>query len=199
MILKRVFDIFCSGVGLILLSPFMVIIAVAILIDSRGPIFFRQERIGLGLAPFRIHKFRTMHSVQRFEGPQITIGKDPRITRVGHFLRASKLDELPQLIDVFVGDMSIVGPRPEVPRYVDYYPDEMKRVIFKVRPGITDEASINFINESELLAGQEDPEVFYIEKILPIKNRYNRHYVENRSMMMDLGIVFRTFLKILKR
>ncbi len=199
MIAKRVFDLACSGIGLIVLSPVLVAIAIAIRLDSTGPVFFRQVRVGRGSMPFRIHKFRTMHAAQHANVPQITIGRDPRITRVGHILRHTKLDELPQLLDVFLGKMSIVGPRPEVPRYVKHYPPALSNLIFRVRPGITDAASLNFINESELLACQKDPERYYIDHIIPIKNQYHVDYVNDMSLWRDITILFATIKRIVVR
>lgn len=196
MIAKRTFDIICSGIGLVALSPLLAAIAVAIRLDSPGPVFFRQIRIGRGCIPFRIHKFRTMRTDQREAAPQITIGRDPRITRVGYFLRRTKLDELPQLLDVLLGDMSIVGPRPEVPCYVDYYPTALKELIFSIRPGITDESSIHFIDETEVLAKQEDPESFYINEIIPIKNAYHANYARNISFMGDILILLSTIKRV---
>lgn len=197
MIAKRAFDLACSGVGLILLSPVLVAIAIAIRLDSSGPVFFRQVRVGRGCIPFRIHKFRTMHTRQRADAPQITIGRDPRITRVGHFLRRTKLDELPQLLDVFLGNMSIVGPRPEVPRYVDHYPADLKEIIFSVRPGITDRSSLHFIDEASLLQVQEDPEAFYINELIPTKNRYHVAYVTRMSLRGDIAILLATLKRVL--
>lgn len=199
MIAKRAFDIACSGIGLVVLSPLLVAIAVAIRLDSPGPVFFRQVRMGRGCTPFRIHKFRTMRTDHREGAPQITIGRDPRITRVGYFLRRTKLDELPQLLDVLLGDMSIVGPRPEVPGYVDHYPVALKELIFSIRPGITDESSIHFIDESEILAKQENPEEFYINEIIPIKNAYHANYAKNMSFTGDVIILLSTIKRIIMK
>ena len=165
MILKRIFDIFFSIFGLILFSPIFLIIGVLIKLDSPGEIFFRQIRITKDEKEFKIYKFRTMK--KDTEGnKQITVGEDSRITKLGNILRKTKLDELPQLINIIKGEMSFVGPRPEVPKYVALYTDEQKEVL-KVRAGITDYASIYFSDESEILGEQEDPERYYIEKILP--------------------------------
>ena len=190
--LKRFFDLVFSVVGLLALSPFFLVIALLIKIDSAGPIFFRQVRVGRNLFPFKIHKFRTMVINASDLGPSVTTDVDPRVTRVGKILRKYKLDELPQLIDVFLGDMSLVGPRPEVPRYVDAYSDKDKTIIFSVKPGITDKASIEFRNENELIANSSDVESVYIEKILPIKLVYYRDYVETHSLWLDIKIILKT-------
>ena len=190
--LKRLFDLVFSTVGLLALSPFFLLIALLIKIDSAGPVFFRQVRVGRYLCPFKIHKFRTMVVNASDIGPSVTTYTDSRVTRVGKFLRRYKLDELPQLIDVFLGDMSLVGPRPEVPRYVDAYSDKDKTIIFSVKPGITDKASIEFRNENELIANSSDVESLYIEKILPIKLVYYRDYVETHSLWLDIKIILKT-------
>lgn len=193
--LKRTLDIVASAAGLVLLAPLMLAIAMAIKLDSRGPVFFRQVRVGRHGQPFRIFKFRTMTQQQAAGAPQITVGGDARITRVGRWLRAAKLDELPQLIDVLRGTMSLVGPRPEVPRYVEHYPAESRERVLSVRPGITDFASVHYRNEGELLARAADPEREYLDVILPSKLRYAMHYVENASVADDLrvlGLTLRT-------
>jgi len=190
--LKRFFDLIFSTFGLLIVSPFFFLIALLIKIDSAGPIFFRQVRVGRYLCPFRIHKFRTMVVNASDLGPSVTTAADLRVTRVGKILRKYKLDELPQLIDVFLGDMSLVGPRPEVPRYVDAYSDKDKTIIFSVKPGITDKASIEFRNENELIANSSDVESVYIEKILPIKLVYYRDYVETHSLWLDIKIILKT-------
>src|SRR4051794_25699702 len=166
---KRLFDIVLAGFALVLLSPLLLLIALWVKLDSSGPVFFRQERVGRHGVPFRIHKFRTMTHSMVPSGPQITVGADARITQAGQFLRRSKLDELPQLIDVLLGRMSFVGPRPEVPRYVAIYPPQLRDKVLSVRPGITDIASLQFRNESELLAKASDPEREYREVVLPAK------------------------------
>jgi len=193
LILKRLTDLLASSIGLLLTTPLLAVIAVCIRLDSAGPAFFRQERVGRNGRPFRIHKFRTMRQVT---GPSLTVGRDPRITRVGAFLRRYKLDELPQLLDVLRGDMSLVGPRPELPRYVALYPPEVRSVVLSVRPGITDEASIEFSRESELLAGSADPEGTYRDEILPRKLELYVRYVRSRSFVGDLRILARTLGKI---
>jgi len=189
---KRVFDILFSSLGLVLLFPVFIGISALIVIDTKGPIFFRQERVGRHLCNFKIHKFRTMIVNASDFGPSITIDLDPRVTRVGKILRKYKLDELPQLIDVLLGDMSLVGPRPEVPKYVDAYSDADKKIIFSVKPGITDKASIEFRNENELIANSSDVESVYLEKILPIKLVYYRDYVETHSLWLDIKIILKT-------
>jgi len=189
---KRLFDIVCAGIGLLLLSPLLLAVAVWIKLDSPGPVMFRQERVGRFGASFRIHKFRTMRVDAPRLGPQITIGDDARITRSGRWLRASKVDELPQLWDVLRGAMSLVGPRPEVPRYVALYPAELRELVLSVRPGITDPASLSFRNESELLARAEDPEREYVEVVMPMKLRLAADYVRNASLGGDIRLILAT-------
>ncbi len=198
MIAKRIFDLIASGLGLIFLSPLLIGIAVAIKWESAGPVFFRQERVGRFGKSFRIHKFRTMVMNAERRGLQITVGADPRVTRVGVLLRKYKLDELAQLIDVFVGTMSLVGPRPEVPAYVACYPSEAANVILSVRPGITDRASIEYKDENEVLAQASDPHRAYVEDVLPIKIGYYLDYVANRSFVGDLRIIIATFVAIVR-
>ena len=194
--LKRIFDIISSLFGLILLLPFMIIIAILIKLDSKGPIFFRQVRVTKNGREFKILKYRTMR-VGSDKYSQITVGKDSRITKVGDFLRKYKLDEIPQLINVLIGDMSLVGPRPEVPKYVALYTEE-QREILKVRAGITDYASIEFSNENDILANETDPEKAYIEKIMPRKIELNKKYLSEISVMTDIKIILLTIKKILK-
>ena len=189
---KRTFDLFFSFFGLILLSPIFLVVAFLVKLDSRGPVFFRQTRIGQNLNPFRIHKFRTMVVDSASLGPSITPESDKRVTRVGRVLRKCKLDEIPQLINVFFGEMSFVGPRPEIPKYVDVYSEEDKKIIFSVKPGVTDRASIRFRSESLLIAEGSDADEVYIEKILPIKLAYYREYVETRSLWLDVKIIVKT-------
>lgn len=196
MIAKRAFDLVVSAVGLVLLAPLLTIVAVLIRLDSPGPVFFRQERVGRHGRPFRIHKFRTMRHARPEAGLAITVGTDPRVTRLGAALRRYKIDELPQLIDVLLGDMSLVGPRPEVPEYVVCYSEADREIVLSVRPGITDRASLEFSNESELLAIAEDPHRFYIDEVLPIKLRYYREYVASRSLIGDLRIILDTVAKV---
>ena len=194
--LKRIFDIISSLFGLILLSPFMIIIAILIKLDSKGPVFFKQVRVTKNGREFKIFKYRTMR-VGSDKYSQITVGKDSRITKVGDFLRKYKLDEIPQLINVLIGDMSLVGPRPEVPKYVALYTEE-QREILKVRAGITDYASIEFSNENDILANEADPEKAYIEKIMPRKIELNKKYLSEISVMTDIKIILLTIKKILK-
>ena len=193
--MKRLFDIVASGFGLIVLSPLFLILAVWIKLDSPGPVFYRQVRVGRDNRDFRIFKFRSMR-VGADKGSLVTIGgHDPRVTRSGYIIRKLKLDELPQLINVFVGDMSLVGPRPEVRHYVDYWTPEQMRVL-SVRPGITDPASIKFRNENELMEKAEDPEKYYIEVIMQEKLRLYLEYVDNHSFFGDIGLMFKTFKAI---
>jgi len=198
VIAKRLFDLVFSLTGLLLLSPVLLLIAILIKLDSPGPVFFRQVRVGRGNVPFRIHKFRTMQSAIDTSGLQLTVGADPRITRTGRWLRKYKLDELPQLIDVLQGSMSLVGPRPEVPKYVEYYSREQKDIVLSVRPGITDNASIEYRDENDILAESDNPEQDYIEKILPVKLGYYLRYVAERSMIGDIAIILRTVRAIFR-
>jgi lipopolysaccharide/colanic/teichoic acid biosynthesis glycosyltransferase len=193
---KRVFDLVLSAVGLVVLSPFLLAIAAWIKLDSPGPVFFRQERVGRLGQGFLIHKFRTMRHAPHEHGSQITVGADARITRVGHVLRRHKLDELPQLIDVLAGTMSLVGPRPEVPRYVALYPAALREKVLSVRPGITDPASIEFRDESDLLARAADPERTYIEQVMPAKLRSAAEYVDRMSVRTDLQLIGRTLRRL---
>ena len=190
--MKRLFDVVASGVGLLLLSPLFLLVAIWIKLDSPGPVFYRQVRVGRYNRDFRIFKFRSMR-VGADKGSLVTIGgRDPRVTRSGYFIRKFKIDELPQLINVFIGDMSLVGPRPEVRHYVDYWTKEQLRVL-DVRPGITDPASIKFRNENELLEKAENPEDYYINVIMQEKLRLYMEYVENASFLYDLKLIFKTF------
>lgn len=193
---KRLFDWLLSSLGLLLLAPVMLAIALLVKLDSPGPVFFRQERVGRHGVPFRIHKFRTMRHSPAAEGLQITVGEDDRITRVGRWLRSSKLDELPQLWDVWRGAMSLVGPRPEVPRYVAHYPAELRAKVLSVRPGITDIASIEYRDESAVLAAASDPERAYVEQVLPHKLALAARYVEQASVWGDLRLIMRTLWAI---
>ena len=194
--LKRIFDITLSLFGLIILLPFMLIIAILIKIDSKGSVFFKQIRVTKNGKEFKIFKYRTMR-VGSDKYSQITVGKDGRITKLGSFLRKYKLDEIPQLINVLIGDMSLVGPRPEVPKYVALYTDEQKEIL-KVRAGITDYASIEFSDENDLLALEEEPEKAYIEKIMPKKIELNKKYLSETSVLTDIKIILLTIKKILK-
>ena len=193
--IKRLFDIVASGCGLLALSPMLLIVALWVKLDSKGPIFYRQVRVGKHNKDFRIFKFRSMR-VGADKGSLVTIGgRDPRVTRSGYFIRKYKLDELPQLINVFVGDMSLVGPRPEVRDYVDYWTPQQMRVL-DVRPGITDPASIKFRNENELMEQADDPEDYYIHIIMQEKIRLYLEYVDNASFWYDIKLIFQTFKAI---
>jgi lipopolysaccharide/colanic/teichoic acid biosynthesis glycosyltransferase len=189
---KRLFDLVVSLAALVLLAPLLLLLAVWIKLDSPGPVFFRQERVGLHGRPFRIHKFRTMVADAPARGPQITVGRDPRITRAGAFLRARRLDELPQLIDVLRGAMSLVGPRPEVPHYAALIPAELRAQVWSVRPGITDPVSLKFADESAVLAAQADPERHYVEVLLPAKAREAAAYAAQATLWSDLRLIVRT-------
>lgn len=194
---KRTVDFLSSIIGLIVLSPFFLVIGLLVKIDSRGPVFYLQERVGREVKPFKLFKFRTMH-VDADKYAAITVGaRDPRITSVGFYLRKYKIDELPQLINVFNGTMSLVGPRPELKKFVDLYSDEQKKVL-SVRPGLTDFASIQFRNENELLEGKPDPIDFYIREIMPVKLEMNLKYIRNQSLVTDLQILLKTILHIIK-
>ena len=195
--MKRLFDILLSGIGLLIISPLFLIVAIWIKLDSPGPIFYRQVRVGRYNKDFRIFKFRSMR-IGSDKGSLVTIGgRDPRITRSGYFIRKFKIDELPQLINVLVGDMSLVGPRPEVRHYVNYWTEEQMHVL-DVRPGITDPASIKFRNENELLAQTEDPEKYYIEVIMQEKIKLYLDYVKKNSLCYDIKLIFQTFWVIIK-
>lgn len=194
MLIKRLFDIICSFLGLVILTPLFIVIAIIIKTTSHGPVFFRQNRVGKYAKIFSIYKFRTM--THNNIGSEITIGRDIRITPIGHILRKTKLDELPQLINVVMGDMSLVGPRPEVPKYVEMYSDDIKKVVLSIRPGITDWASILMIDESTLLANSSDPENSYINVIMPKKLAFAVKYVKTRTFWQDCVIIFTTLKNI---
>lgn len=195
---KRLFDVLVSSLGLLVLGPSLLLIALAVKLDSPGPVFFRQERVGRFGRPFRIHKFRTMRHDPQGSGPQITVGGDARITRVGRVLRQGKLDELPQLIDVWVGTMSLVGPRPEVPRYVAHYPPALREKVLSVRPGITDIASIEYRDESAVLARAPDPEHAYLHEVLPHKLALAAQYVDQASVWTDVKLIWRTLVAVVR-
>ncbi|MFN4118518.1 sugar transferase [Acidovorax sp.] len=195
---KRLFDILFAASALLALAPLLAAIALWVRLDSPGPVLYRQTRVGRGGRHFRIAKFRTMRIGADQAGPAITIGADARITRAGHFLRRTKLDELPQFANVLCGDMSVVGPRPEVPRYVALYPPEVAQQVFSVRPGITDLASLAFRDESTLLAHSSDPERTYVHEILPAKLRYACEYARTQSLWLDLRIIARTAVAVLR-
>jgi lipopolysaccharide/colanic/teichoic acid biosynthesis glycosyltransferase len=193
---KRLFDLFAALAGIVLLSPMFLVLAVWIKLDSRGPVFFRQQRVGRNGQLFNIIKFRTMHDGNH--EALLTIGNDRRITRAGKFLRRHKLDEFPQLFNVVAGSMSLVGPRPEVPRYVDCYPPEVRAVVLSVTPGITDWASIYYKEENSLLSRSINPEQAYLDTILPAKLKYNLRYVHERSFWNDIRIIFTTLATLVR-
>jgi len=196
--LKRIFDFLVSLFGLIIFSPLFLIISILIKIDSEGPVFYRGERIGKNGKPFRIFKFRTMvKDAEKLGGPS-TSADDPRLTKIGKILRKYKLDELPQLINVLKGEMSLVGPRPEVKMYIDMLKPEEREKILSIKPGMTDLASLWDFHEEEILKGSEDPEKTYIEKIRPKKIQLQLEYVKNRSFLLDLKIILKTLIRLIK-
>ena len=190
--MKRLFDIISSSAGLIFLSPVFLFVAIWIKLDSKGPVFYRQVRVGKNGRDFRIYKFRSMRRGADKKGLITVGGRDPRVTRSGYYIRKYKLDELPQLINVFTGEMSVVGPRPEVRKYVDLYTEEQLKVL-SVKPGITDIASIKYRNENELLDKADNPDKMYTEVIMPDKLKYNLEYIEKASFLYDIKLIFRTF------
>lgn len=196
--MKRVFDIVASGLGLFVMSPVFFILAIWIKSDSKGPVFYRQVRVGRGNKDFRIFKFRSMRVGADKMGLITVGGHDPRVTRSGYFIRKYKLDEFPQLINVFIGDMSLVGPRPEVRKYVDLYTPEQMHVL-DVRPGITSLASIRYRNENELLEKAEDPDQYYINVVMQDKLAIDLEYIRNASLGYDIRLVFHTFWEIIRR
>lgn len=196
--MKRLFDIIASACGLIVLSPLFIILSVWIKLDSKGPVFYRQVRVGRHNKDFRIFKFRSMRVGADKQGLITVGGRDPRVTRSGYFIRKYKLDEFPQLINVLIGDMSLVGPRPEVRKYVDMYTEEQMRVL-DVRPGITDLASIRYRNENELLEKAEDPDQFYVDVIMQDKLAINLEYVANHSFWYDIKLIFKTLWEIISK
>lgn len=195
--MKRFFDVIASGMGLFALSPLFLILAIWIKLDSNGPVFYRQVRVGRNNKDFRIFKFRSMRVGADKHGLITVGGRDPRVTRSGYFIRKYKLDELPQLINVFIGDMSLVGPRPEVRKYVDLYNEEQKRVL-AVRPGITDYASIEYMDENVLLERSENPDKTYIEEVMPAKIELNMRYINNPTLTEYFKIIFLTIFKIVR-
>jgi lipopolysaccharide/colanic/teichoic acid biosynthesis glycosyltransferase len=193
--MKRLFDIIVAGAGLLLLTPLFAGVAVLIKLDSPGPVFFKQKRIGRGFCPFWIYKFRTMrHDAP--ENMQLTVGADTRITRIGGFLRRSKLDELPQLFNILVGDMTLVGPRPEVPRYVEAFHRDYQEIL-TVRPGLTDLASLKYRDEAALLGQSADPEQEYLHKVLPDKIRLGKEYIRCSSLAFDMNLIMKTVRKVI--
>lgn len=194
--MKRLFDILASSLGLLFLSPVFLILAIWIKLDSKGPVFYKQTRVGKGNTDFQIFKFRSMRVNSDKHGLITVGGRDPRVTNSGYYIRKYKLDEFPQLINVFKGDMSVVGPRPEVRKYVELYTPEQLRVL-DVRPGITDIASIKYRNENELLEKAEDPEKYYIEVVMQDKLKYNIEYINRHSFIFDIKLIFNTFSGII--
>lgn len=192
MIAKRIFDLIFSIIGLFFISPFFLVTAFWIKFDSPGPVFFRQERVGRFGKIFNIYKFRTMCIDAEIKGRQITVGEDPRITKSGRILRRYKLDELPQLLNVLTGEMSLVGPRPEVPRYVALYPNEVRELVLSIPPGITDYASIEYKDENSILGQADDPERAYVEDVMPVKLTYYKRYVAERSLWVDFKLILKT-------
>ena len=196
---KRAFDVLGATLGLTLSWPLLLGIALAIKLDSPGPVLFRQQRVGRHGVPFRIRKFRTMVADAPKRGPALTVGDDARVTRVGGWLRRARLDELPQLLDVLAGHMSLVGPRPELPQYVAHYPPALRERVLSVRPGITDPSSLSFLDEAEQLARAADPEREYIESILPRKLQCAADYAAHADLRSDLRVLWRTLRLLLAR
>ena len=196
--MKRTFDFLASSLGLCLLSPLFLLVAIAIRLESPGPVFFRQDRVGKDGENFLIYKFRSMVANASEIGPLITTAGDARITRVGRFLRRTKLDELPQLLNVWRGEMSLVGPRPEVPTYVALY-NERQREVLSVRPGITDPASIAYADEEEILGEASDPARVYVEEVLPRKLELNLQYIEKMSLHYDVWVIWKTIWKVVSK
>lgn len=194
--MKRLFDIIASGLGLIVLSPLFAVLAVWIKADSKGPVFYRQTRVGRNNRDFRLYKFRSMRPDSDKLGLITVGGHDPRVTRSGYYIRKYKLDEFPQLINVFIGNMSLVGPRPEVRKYVDMYTPEQMRVL-TVRPGITSLASIRYRNENDILAAAKDPDRCYIEQVMPDKLAIDLEYVDRATLWNDIRLIFSTFREII--
>ncbi len=196
--MKRLFDVVASGCGLLVLSPLFIILAIWIKLDSDGPVFYRQVRVGKDNKDFKLYKFRSMRVGADKQGLITVGGRDPRVTRSGYFIRKYKLDEFPQLINVFIGDMSLVGPRPEVRKYVDMYtPEQMK--VLSVRPGITSLASIRYRNENDILAAADDPDKCYIEKVMQDKLAIDLEYVDKHSFWYDVKLIFMTFWEIVTK
>lgn len=195
--MKRLFDILASFLGLIIISPLFMVLAIWIKLDSKGPVFYKQERVGRGNKDFKLYKFRSMRVGADKDGLLTIGGRDSRLTRSGYYIRKYKLDEFPQLINVLIGDMSLVGPRPEVRKYVDMYTLEQMHVL-DVRPGITDAASIKYRNENELLEKAENPDEYYIKVIMQDKLRINLEYVKDHSFLNDIKLIFSTFMAIVK-
>jgi len=193
--MKRVFDVIISSLGLLLLAPAFLIVALITKLDSRGPVFFKQARIGREFRPFLIYKFRTMVADAASRGGALTVGIDPRVTRAGGILRSTKIDEIPQLINILKGDMSFVGPRPEVPEFVELFRSDYEEIL-RVRPGLTDLASLKYRNEAMILAQAENPHEDYLKRVLPDKIRLAKEYIRRSSFLFDLGLIFRTVFKL---
>jgi len=193
--MKRTFDIIAAFTGLLLLSPLVLLVALFVKIESRGPMFFKQERMGKGFKPFRIYKFRTMAKAAPFRDKPLTIGDDPRITRVGRILRQTKLDEIPQLINVLRGEMSLVGPRPEVPQYVELFRKDYAEIL-TVRPGITDLASLKYRDEAAILGRAVDPDGEYIHRILPDKIALSKEYLRRSTFVFDITLILKTLSRL---
>lgn len=193
--MKRLFDLVASSIGLLVLSPLLLLVAILIKLDSRGPILFKQKRVGQSFRPFSIYKFRTMY-VGAHAASSLTIGADARITRIGKYLRATKIDELPQLFNVLKGDMSLVGPRPEVPRYVELFRSDYESIL-TVRPGLTDLASLKYSDEASILGQSVNPEGDYVSRLLPDKIRLAKEYIEHSSFLFDMKLICQTVVKIL--
>lgn len=192
--MKRLLDIFFSFTGLLILSPLFAAVALLIKLDSKGPVFYRQERVGKDFKPFRIYKFRSMHPGSDHKGPLVTVGGDKRVTPIGALLRKYKIDELPQLLNVLIGDMSFVGPRPEVNKYVQLFNSDYKKLL-TIRPGITDPASIYYSNEESVLSASSNWEEDYTKKILPEKLKLSLHYVNDHNTITDLRLILKTIFK----
>jgi len=195
--MKRLFDIIVSFFALLLISPFLLLISLFILLSSKGGIFYLQNRVGQHAKEFKLFKFRTMVPNADTKGLLTVGGRDPRVTKIGYYLRKYKVDELPQLLNVLIGNMSLVGPRPEVKKYTDLYNEEQKKVLF-VKPGITDYASLLYFEENELLAKSSNPEETYIEKIMPAKLKLNQKYIENMGFLTDMTIIWKTVMRVFK-
>lgn len=196
--IKRIFDLFFSLCGLVILFPFFIAIALWIKLDSKGSVFYKQKRVGQFDGTIYVYKFRSMVTDAESKGLKITVGRDPRITNSGHFIRKYKIDEFAQLINVLNGTMSLVGPRPEVREYINEYPKDIKDKVLSVKPGITDYASIEFKDENAMLEGAEDPHDVYINEILPIKQKFYIQYVDEQSILLDIKLIFKTIIAIIK-